>query len=418
MAMSSSPDQPQPLREVAQALRGWVARLGWVWVEGQVIELNRRRNLNFLTLRDTLAEVSVSVSAETVVLDQAGPLTEGTTVTCELRPVVWTKTGRLSFVCREIRPSGEGRLLAAIEHRKRLLQAEGLFDQRLKKSLPPVPRSIGLITAANSAAERDVLTNVANRWPAVHFTVRHATMQGPRTVDEITAALAALDRDPAVEVIIIARGGGSLEDLLPYSDETLARAVFGARTPVVSAIGHETDTPILDLVADVRASTPTGAAKLVVPDMAAEITQVDRARTRLRQAVLSYLNREQQSLTNLRSRPALTNPLHSFDLRHAEVEALRHRVERAIDTRLASESSTLSHQLARVRSLSPRATLARGYAIVADGAGAEVTSVEEVNADDRLRILLADGELGVAVHDITHSARSRQDRSPDSEEQP
>lgn len=414
--LSSSPEHPQPLREIVRAVKDWVERLGEVWVEGQILEINRRSGrLVFLTLRDPLAEVSVSMSADTTVLDRAGPVTEGTTVTCLVRPLVWTKSGRLNFACTDIRPSGEGRLLAAIEQRKRLLQAEGLFDPRLKKRLPLLPRRIGLITAAGSAAERDVHSTVLARWPGAAIETAHATVQGPHAVTEVIAALHALDRHPEVDVIIIARGGGSLEDLLPFSDETLVRAVHAARTPVISAIGHETDTPILDLVADQRASTPTDAAKRVVPDVVEELQHLARDRQRLRRAIDTLLRRESDHLAQVRSRPALTNPLHSFDLRHRAITDLRHRIDRAIDHRLRQDATDVRHELARVRSLSPRATLARGYAIVADAAGDEVTSVGTVAVDDTLRVLLADGELGVRVATLHHADRTTPD--PDSPEQ-
>lgn len=410
MPLTSSPTAPQPLRNVVNALREYIDRCGLIWVEGQIIELNRRRGkLHFLTLRDPIAEVSVSVSVETSVLDRAGPITEGTTVTCELQPKIWTKSGRLAFACNDLRPSGEGRLLAMLEQRKRLLQAEGLFDPRLKKPLPTVPRAIGLITGAGSAAERDVHSNVLRRWPAAVFETRNTLVQGPDAAEQIIASLAELDRIPAVDVIIVARGGGSLEDLLPFSDEALARAVFACRTPVVSAIGHETDTPILDLVADHRASTPTDAAKTVVPDVVEELRQVDRARDRLHRAVATLITREQDRLTALRNRPALANPLHSFDLRHDQVTALRQRLGRALDHWLDRERTMVENHLTRVRALSPRATLARGYAIVTDADAAEVTSVDDVAATDDLRVLLSDGQLGVRVTDIHRSTRPAQE---------
>lgn len=404
-----SPNDPKPLREVAGAVRNWIDRLGEIWVEGQLIEITRRRALVFMTLRDALAEVSVSMSADPVVLDQAGPITEGATVTCQVKVTYFTKSGRLSFVAKEIRPSGEGRLLAALEQRKRLLQAEGLFDPRLKKALPMLPRRIGLVTGADSAAERDVHINVANRWPAAVIDTRHCAVQGKHAVAEVIDAIQALDGEPEVDVIIIARGGGSLEDLLPFSDESLVRAAHACRTPIISAIGHETDTPILDLVADVRASTPTDAAKRVVPDVRDHLQQVEQVRERLRRAIDVFLHREQQALTQLRSRPALTDPLHSFDLRHREIADLRRRVATAIDHRLIHEQRTVEHQLTRVRTLSPRATLARGYAIVADSADAAVSSVHDVETGDDLRVLLADGQIGVTVQSLSRSDRVPED---------
>lgn len=404
MALKSSPESPQPLGRVMNLVRDWVDRLGEVWVEGQVIELKRRGGAwHFLTLRDRYAEVSASVSLPTAVLDAAGPLSDGMTVTCLVKPRVLPKNGSLSFACIDLRPSGEGRLLAQLEHRKRVLQAEGLFDRALKKRLPVLPAAIGLITGAGSAAERDVVENVRRRWPGAHLVTRHTLVQGANAAEQVMAALAELDADPQVQVIIVARGGGSLEDLLPFSDEGLARAVFATRTPVVSAIGHETDTPILDLVADVRASTPTDAAKRVVPDAQEERARVSQARDWIRRAVLADIDRERHQLRQLRGRPCLTDPLYSFTLRHREVEHLRSQAERAVLTRLDRERTGVRHALERVRAVSPKQTLDRGYAILLDGAGEAVTTVRGVDEGDGLQVRLADGQLVVEVHEITDS---------------
>ncbi|WP_051215115.1 exodeoxyribonuclease VII large subunit [Granulicoccus phenolivorans] len=417
MAMTSSPEQPQPLRAVVQAVKGWVERLGWIWVEGQVIQIKRRAGqLHFLTLRDRHAEVSVTVTVTTAVLDAAGPLTEGATVVCELRPNVFAKSGSLSFVCQDLRPAGEGRLLAQLEQRKRSLQQEGLFDRTLKKRLPFLPRRIGLVAGRDSDAERDVIENVRRRWPAAVFEVRHCLVQGPRAAEQVMEAVHALDRMPEVDVIVVARGGGALEDLLPFSDEGLARTVFAARTPVVSAIGHESDTPILDLVADVRASTPTDAARRIVPDVREESAGLAQIHDRLERAIISLVSTELRQLTHLRSRPALTNPLYGFDLRHAEVTALRDRGLRAVEQRARAEQTRLDHALQTIRTLSPKRTLERGYAILLDGAGQGVTSVTEVDPGDDLQVHLADGDLIVEVRDVDDATRPDSDLYADPEE--
>ena len=292
---------------IARAVRGWVERLGAVWVEAQLIEINRRSGTRtiFLTLRDKLAEVSVSVTASPTTLDSAGPLTEGATVVARIKPTYFESSGRFIFSCDAITPVGEGRLLARLEQTKRLLQAEGLFDSSLKKSLPFLPRAVGLVTGAGSAAERDVVENARRRWPAVRIVARYSLVQGPQACEQLIAAVEQLDRHREVDVMIIARGGGSVEDLLPFSDEGLIRAVAACRTPVVSAIGHESDNPILDLVADYRASTPTDAAKRVVPDVADEKNRVQQARQRMIQAMSGLVGRQQELLSALRSRPVL-----------------------------------------------------------------------------------------------------------------
>ena len=371
MAMESSPENPLALGRVVQAVKGWVERCGAVWVEAQVIQINRKAGSStvYMTMRDTIANSSASVTCSVAVLDAAGPISEGATVTAWIKPTVWSNTAKLSFECREIRASGEGRLLQQLEQRKRLLQAEGLFDPSRKKRLPFLPRSIGLVTAANSAAERDVLTNIRLRWPAADITVRHALMQGPNCAAEVMQALAGLDAEPTVDVIIVARGGGSLEDLLPFSDEGLVRAVAACRTPVVSAIGHEPDVPIIDLAADLRASTPTDAAKRVVPDAQEEAQRVQQALGRIRSAMTSRVANEQRHLDQLVSRPVLRDPAGSFDIHYDRIEMLRQRLGSAIDRSIQQQATSLTHDLSRVRAMSPKATLERGYAILVDGEG-------------------------------------------------
>lgn len=394
----NSAENPQPLGVVIQQVRGWVERCGWVWVSAQVIELRRRQGgTQFLTLRDPRADHSATVTCSTAVLDAAGPLTEGMTVLACLTPRVWPSNARLSFECAELQIAGEGRLLAQLEQLKRKLQAEGLFDPARKQRLPFLPRAIGLITGANSAAERDVLSNVHRRWPGAEIRVRHALVQGPDAAADVMTALAELDADPAVEVIIIARGGGSLEDLLPFSDEGLIRAVAAARTPVVSAIGHEPDSPILDLVADRRASTPTEAAKLVVPDAVEQADGVQRDLGRLRQSIIARLRHEQQSLDLTRSRPVLRDPTGSFAPHFEWLRNTRQRLELAIDRRLVGEQDAVGYALKSIRTMSPRATLERGYAIVADAQGASVTSVADVDPGDQLQLYLRDGQIVVEV---------------------
>lgn len=399
MGLESSAEHPQPLRVIAHQVKGWIDRLGWVWVEGQLIQINRRagRATVFLTLRDRLAEVSADVTTGPQVLDAAGPLTEGATVVARVRPSYYAPSGRLSYLCDELRPVGEGRLLAQLEQRKRMLQAEGLFDRSRKRPLPFLPRVVGLVTAAQSAAERDVIDNARRRWPAVVFRVRHAQVQGVNAATQVMEALGVLDRDPSVDVIVVARGGGSVEDLLAFSDEGVVRAAAACCTPVVSAIGHETDSPILDLVADHRASTPTDAARAVVPDENEERRGLEQARQRLHRAVHTRLDREQHALDALRRRPVLTDPLATFELRHEQLTVLRHRLGRAVDHALEREQTAVVHLRERARALSPVATLERGYAVLADADGRTVSSVDSVAPGARLRGWLVDGSLDLDV---------------------
>ncbi|MGH3362761.1 MAG: exodeoxyribonuclease VII large subunit, partial [Nocardioides sp.] len=311
MALETSVEHPAPVRQIALAIDGWINRLGAVWVEGQIAQISRRPGLNtvFMTMRDTIADISIPVTCSRTLFDGLNPpLVEGASVVLHAKPSYYANRGTLSLAAREIRMVGLGELLARLERRRQLLAAEGLFAAELKQRLPFLPSRIGLVTAPGSAAERDVVENARRRFPGVGFEIAYAAMQGNRAATEVIDALDRLDRDAAVDVIVIARGGGSVEDLLPFSDEALVRAVHRVRTPVVSAIGHEPDTPLLDLVADVRASTPTDAAKLVVPDVGEEQRNVASARDRMRGAVSGLLAREQAGLGALRSRPALADP--------------------------------------------------------------------------------------------------------------
>ena len=304
--MDTSPESPAPVRAIAQAIGGWIDRLGTVWVEGQVTQISRRQGLAtvFMTLRDKLADISVQVTCSRQLADSlATPLVEGASVVIHAKPTYYANRGTLSLQAREIRMVGLGELLARLEQRRQLLAAEGLFADERKRPLPFLPRTIGLVTAQNSAAERDVLDNATRRWPAVRFEVRYAAMQGVNAARDVIEAVRRLDADPEVDVIVVARGGGSVEDLLPFSDEALVRAVFALTTPVVSAIGHEPDSPLLDLVADLRASTPTDAAKRVVPDVAEEAQRVLQMRERGRLAVRNVLARERQHLRRCAADP-------------------------------------------------------------------------------------------------------------------
>ena len=403
MALDTSPEAPAPVRQIANAIAGWVDRLGAVWVEGQIAQVSRRPGLNtvFLTLRDSVADISVPVTCSRVLFDGLNPpLVEGASVLLQAKPSYYANRGTLSLQAREIRMVGLGELLARLERRRQLLAAEGLFAAELKRPLPFLPRCVGLVTAARSAAERDVLDNAARRWPAVTIEVAHASMQGHRSAAEVIEALQRLDRDPRVDVIVIARGGGSVEDLLPFSDEGLVRAVAAVRTPVVSAIGHEPDTPLLDLVADARASTPTDAAKMVVPDVAQEVHGVAQARLRMRQAVAGRITREQSGLDALRTRPVLADPRVLVDDRLHELDLLVERSRRCVRHALDRAHDDVAHHRARARALSPLATLQRGYAVLQDDAGHVLTSVADAVTGTRVSVRVADGRVHAEVTDL------------------
>lgn len=398
MANPTAAESPWPVRVVAMKISEWVSRLGEVWVEGQLAQVSRRPGARtvFLVLRDPAADISIAVTCPVRVLDGV-TLAEGARVVVHARPDYYVARGTLSLRATEIRPVGIGELLARLERLRRLLHAEGLFDPARKRPLPFLPRCVGLVTGRASAAERDVCENARRRWPAVRFRVENVAVQGVTAVSQVIDAVHRLDRDPDVDVIVVARGGGSVEDLLPFSDEALCRAVSACQTPVVSAIGHEPDTPLLDLVADLRCSTPTDAGKRVVPDMAEEQARLDALRNRTRAAVTTRLAREAQWLAAVRTRPVLAEPTRMLDGRTEEVLALRERARRCLTHRLDAAVADLEHTRARVAALGPAATLRRGYAVVQHADGAVVRDPAEVGAGQRLRIRVAGGPFGATV---------------------
>ncbi len=398
--MNTSAESPAPVRQIANAIAGWIDRLGPVWVEGQIAQFNRRQGMAtvFVTLRDTVADISIPVTVSRQIFDSMNPpVVEGASVVILGKPSYYANRGTLSLQAREIRMVGLGELLARLERRRQLLAAEGLFDAGLKRSLPFLPTKVGLVTAPSSAAERDVLEVARRRWPQVRFEVRYAAMQGPKCVPEVIESLRRLDADPAVDVIVVARGGGSIEDLLPFSDEALIRAVHQTRTPVVSAIGHEPDSPLLDLVADIRAATPTDAAKLVVPDVRDELDRVTAMRDRGRGFLTAWLAREVQALATMRTRPVLADPRGGLADRSRAVQDHQDRARRALGHQLDRATDALDHHLARVRSLSPMATMQRGYAVLQDGDGRVLTSVADVSAGQSLDVRVLDGRVHVTA---------------------
>jgi exodeoxyribonuclease VII large subunit len=398
MPLQTTAESPVPVRTVLRLAGDWVGRLGRIWVEGQIAELTRRGGTAFLTLRDPVAAVSVRVICARTVLDAADPPpAEGTRVVVWAKPDLNTARGSFSLTGIEIRAVGIGELLARLDRLRRSLAAEGLFAAERKRPLPFLPATVGLVCGRDSAAERDVRRNAAARWPAVRFRVEEVAVQGPYAVAEVTDALHRLDADRSVQVIVIARGGGSVEDLLPFSDESLIRAVAACQTPVVSAIGHEQDSPLLDLVADVRASTPTDAARRVVPDVAEQLALVSQHRARARRALSGRLDREWSWLMDIRSRPALADPLQEISRREEVVTALAERARRCFATGLERASDEVGHIRGRLLALSPAATLRRGYAIVQSLDGRVVRRATDVAAGERLIVRFAEDQLGVTA---------------------
>lgn len=398
---ANTPETPWPVGMVNDQVKGWIERLGYLWVEGQLTQINFKPTwkLSYLTLRDVQQEKSVQLTCPSSMLQSlSAPLKDGDRVIVHGKPAFYAGRGSFSLWTTEIRHVGIGDLLARIEKLRQQLSAEGLFDPARKRTLPYLPHKIGLITGRGSAAERDVMAVAHDRWPAVQFRVINTAVQGANTVPEVIDALQQLDTDPEVDVIIIARGGGSVEDLLPFSEEALQRAVSAAGTPVVSAIGHEPDSPVLDNVADLRAATPTDAAKRVVPSVVEERAIVAEARSRMAGALRGWVERERRGLDNIRSRPVMADPMTPIRARREEVDRTRTTMRREIDVMLEREARHVESLRARISALGPSATLARGYSIVQvvpkDGSGPEVvTSYEQSPPGAQLRIRVGDGSI-------------------------
>jgi exodeoxyribonuclease VII large subunit len=396
MPLETSPEQPVPVRTVLQLVGGWIGKLGRVWVEGQIAECTKRGGTVYLTLRDPVAAVSTRVICTRAVFEVTDPQV-GARVVIHAKPDFSATRGSFALTALEIRAVGLGELLARLEQLRKQLAGEGLFRSERKRKLPFLPHRIGLICGRDSAAERDVLENAARRWPAVTFTVEQVPVQGQYAVDAVMTALKKLDADSDIDVIIIARGGGSIEDLLPFSDEGLVRAVAACHTPVVSAIGHEQDSPLLDYVADLRASTPTDAAKRVVPDVAEQVALVTQLRDRGRRAVKGWLDREQTWLSGMTNRPALATPLRELDRQQEQVAQFQGRARTTLEARLVRAADDIAHTRARLLALSPAATLQRGYAIVQKQDATVVRDAAEVADGEELTVRLAEGQLTVTT---------------------
>ncbi|WP_306515776.1 exodeoxyribonuclease VII large subunit [Corynebacterium sp.] len=396
-------ENPWSVSTVNTEIKGWIERLGYLWVEGQLTQINMKPSwkLSYLTLRDVNQEMSVALTAPTQLLQNLPtPIKDGDRIVVYGKPAFYAGRGSFSLWVTDIRHVGIGELLARIENLRRALAAEGLFDASKKLPLPYLPRTIGLITGRGSAAERDVLSVARDRWPAVNFRVINTAVQGTQAVSQVVDALQTLDADDDVDVIIIARGGGSVEDLLPFSDEALQRAVSAASTPVVSAIGHEPDSPILDNIADLRAATPTDAAKRVVPDVAEERALLDEARHRMAQAIGQWVARERHNLDALRSRPVLADPRTPINTRRDELATAVGSIRREIRHVLGQEMARVSALRGQVSALGPASTLERGYAIVQvlprDGEPEVVTNINQSPPGSQLRIRVTDGSITAA----------------------
>ncbi len=445
MALETSAEKPIPVRTASRLLQNWITRLGAVWVEGQIAELRRRRTQAYLTLRDTDANMSIPVTVPLDRLDGSAVDT-GQRIVAQLKVEYWSNNGSVQWRALSLRPVGVGALMQRLEELRKTLAAEGLFADERKKPLPFLPRRVGVICGRRAAAQQDVIVNARDRWPAAQFDVREVAVQGPNCVPQVIGALRELDGAPEVDVIVITRGGGSFEDLMGFSNEALLREVVACTTPVVSAIGHEEDTPLLDLVADHRASTPTAAGKTIVPDARLEREAISlaaqrlvrtarasvsrerhgleataarlgnlnparmiqnrrdglgAARRQIRNAACSRLNSERERLEAIRRHPALSRPDRLIDPRSREISLALQHLRRLATAGVASRQREVAADAARLRALSPQGTLDRGYAVVRRLDGSLVTDAAKVRAAEPLLVRVRRGSFDVTVAERT-----------------
>jgi len=388
-------ESPWPVGLLAAKVRDWIDRLGTAWVEGEITQWNVSGGNVYGKLRDLEQDATVSFSIWSSVKSRVpSDLKQGDRVIAAVKPNYWVKGGSLTMQVFDMRHVGLGDLLERLERLRRQLTSEGLFAPDRKRPLPFLPQCIGLVTGKDSDAEKDVLRNAQLRWPSVAFRVVHAAVQGDRSVGEVTAAIQRLDADPEVDVIIVARGGGDFQNLLGFSDEGLVRAVAACTTPVVSAIGHEADRPLLDEVADLRASTPTDAAKRVVPDVTEELSRVQQARARIRMRLTNLVATEIDRLDQVRSRPVLASPQTLVDVRADEVVRYVARGEELLGRAVERAHTRVSELTAQLRALSPQGTLRRGYSIVQLPSGAVLRDPAEAPESTPLLVTLDGGAVG------------------------
>ena len=394
----SSEQTPWSVANFTNTLKEWITRLGNVWVEGQISQISPKKDVFFGELRDLVADKGFSIhSRRPDVLAAVSELSAGDRVVALVHPDFWERSGKTSMDVLAIRKVGLGELLERIERLRQQLIKEGLTLAERKQPLPFLPNLIGLITGANSDAEKDVLQNTKARWPEVRFKVQHTPVQGDKAAPEMIKAIELLDADPEVDVIVLARGGGSFQDLLVFSDEKVVRAVANCKTPIVSAIGHENDRPLTDEVADVRASTPTDAAKLIVPDVIEERKKISQALERISLRVVGFVQNQIELILGIRSRPILANPFTLVDERALQISQLEQNLSSQINNTLEKQQLLITGLRGQVRALSPKLTLDRGYAVVRDLNGHVLTEPRQAKTGQKLKITLSGGDLGATA---------------------
>lgn len=390
-----SPDSALKVHQVSKTIGDYVAKLGRVWVEGQIIKSQVYGNLAYISFRDPDLDISIQVVAATSVIDSLQPpLEEGSRVVMHASVEWWSKKGDLKLRAHAIQNVGVGDLLVRIQMLRNALEAEGLFKPERKQKLPFLPRKVGLITGRDTDALKDVVVNARRRWPATAFEIKEIALQQQGTPLAAIKAMQELEAIEDVDVIVIARGGGSFEDLLPWSDEGLARAVAKCSKPVVSAIGHEADHPILDDVADVRASTPTDAARKIVPDLEDETAQVSRNASRLRDLRTRWFEEQNRHLAFAKQTLTAKSPKALVEIKQGEIKLIQQELRTIAQNHIKSLKAELQANSARLKALSPFNVLARGYAVATDQAGNVIRDGKTLSAGEVFNIRVEAGTFG------------------------
>ncbi|MEY3696447.1 MAG: hypothetical protein RJA41_97 [Actinomycetota bacterium] len=390
-----SPDSALKVHQVSKTIGDYVSKLGRVWVEGQIIKSQVYGNLAYISFRDPDLDISIQVVCATSVVDGLQPpLEEGSRVVILASVEWWSKKGDLKLRAHTIQNVGVGDLLVRIQMLRNALEAEGLFKPERKQKLPFLPRKVGLITGRDTDALKDVVVNARRRWPATKFEIKEIALQQQGTPLAAIKAMQELEAIEDVDVIVIARGGGSFEDLLPWSDEGLARAVAKCSKPVVSAIGHEADHPILDDVADVRASTPTDAARKIVPDLEDENAQVSRNASRLRDLRIRWFDEQNRHLTFARQTLAAKSPKALVEIKQGEIKLIQQELRTTAQNHIKNLKAELQANSARLKALSPFNVLARGYAVATDQAGNVIRDGKALSPGEVFSIRVEAGTFG------------------------
>ncbi|MEY4323666.1 MAG: hypothetical protein RL410_1447, partial [Actinomycetota bacterium] len=405
IARGTTPETAFKVQEVSQQLGGYLAKLNRIWIEGQIVTIKEYGSTNYIAFRDIDADFSLKVVMASSL--KTPDVVEGARVAIFAQVEWWGKRGEVNLRVHAIRSVGLGDLLARIEMLRRTLEAEGLFSADRKKPLPFLPRKIGLITGRDTDAFKDVVINARRRWPSIAFEVREIALQLPTTPVIAAKALEELQQVEGVDVIVIARGGGSFEDLLPWSDEGLIRAVAKSVIPVVSAIGHEADRPLLDEVADVRASTPTDAARKIVPSLEEERAQFDRMNARLSDHKARWFEQQQQWLTQARATLRASSPRSLIVTRIAELAHQQSEMTATVRLRIEREQGAIARARGQLAALSPFAVLNRGYALATAADGSVIRDASTVSVGDQLTIRLNRGSVVTTAQTINPAEQKK-----------